>query len=590
MSYSKFKDDSPQNTIKKINEILNKLNISYSLDTTKRISGIYSSSFRDKLCGWVTCGKGTTAEYCEASALGEAMEHLCNGFAYDYSSLSSYAVEACNFLKFPDEIILPVEKIKEISPLVYEDFKYIYSLPNGQIPSDETLFNLIKKALGKETLIYVPYYSVKQKKEIYLPEEIVDQLCGSNGGGAGNSAYEALGHGLDEIIERYAKYQIYSKRLTPPTIPFEYISTKSPALYETIKSIENNFGYKVIVKDASLNNKFPVIAVTLIDPKNKSYMANFGCHPIFDIALERCLTEMFQFYEFGNNIIKRKNMTKWYTVEDHIIDSRKNWVSLLKDDVGFLPDSFFASDSSWQFIEWKEFDDYTNEIGFRYQLENLYNQADDIFIRNNSFLGFDVYRIYVPKYSINNVPFNDKDLHSLSLCKDFIKKANEFTKLNPSEIEEYSESLFNPNTYVSSIIFHNMEEYMSYALHAALLYERGLISQAMNILRIQDNPLCQAALKVIELQEKNTPLHRIKDLIDLFLNSEEKAFALCWCEQQVFLNLYKQFVSNQYVVSNVGYGNHKTLPLNQLHISLKNQMKNVEINQKDIVLLVGNVL
>jgi len=39
---------------------------------------------------------------------------------------------------------------------------------------------------------------------------------------------------------------------------------------------------------------FPVMAVVLINKTNNNIIVNFGASPVFDIALERCLTEIYQ--------------------------------------------------------------------------------------------------------------------------------------------------------------------------------------------------------------------------------------------------------------------------------------------------------
>lgn len=589
MPYSKYKDDLPNNTKKKISNILNDMGISFHIKTTKRMDGIYSSVFEDINYGWVTCGKGTTKEYCEASALGEAIEHLSNGFAYDSSALKKSSIEACNFMKYPDEIEKPVEMIKELSPLVYEDLKYTFGISSDVAPTDEEIFTTLKTFLGKDTVAFVPYYSVKQNKVAFLPEQIIDNLCGSNGGGAGNTPQEAIGHGVDEIVERYVKHEIYFKRLTPPTIPKEYIKKNSSDLFEIMEKIESANEYKVIVKDASLNQGYPVVAVVLINIKNKSYLANFGCHPVFNIALERCLTEMFQFYELGSNNVKRKEMTKWYTIDDEIIDCPKNWVSLLKDDVGYIPDSFFASTPTWQFCEWKKFDKYSNKIGLLSQLNNLKRNSEDIFIRNNSHLGFPVYRTYIPRLSINNLPFDNKHLQCLMQCNEFLKKDINDTTFDTSDFMQLGKTLFNPNMFISSIIFHNMEEFMSYSLYSALLFDEGLTDKAIDILRAQNNKLCSAAMKVIEMRNKNYKIQRIKELINLFFDEQEKNFAECWCESQVYMNIYKKFIYPSYAVSNIGIQNSTTNPLDGLHITIKKQMLKSKVSQDNIIDLIGMI-
>jgi ribosomal protein S12 methylthiotransferase accessory factor len=48
------------------------------------------------------------------------------------------------------------------------------------------------------------------------------------------------------------------------------------------------------VKDASLGGQFPVMCVTLMNPKTGGVFASFGAHPSFHVALERSLTELLQ--------------------------------------------------------------------------------------------------------------------------------------------------------------------------------------------------------------------------------------------------------------------------------------------------------
>ncbi len=48
------------------------------------------------------------------------------------------------------------------------------------------------------------------------------------------------------------------------------------------------------MKDASLGGQFPVMCVTLMNPRTGGVFASFGAHPSFEVALERSLTELLQ--------------------------------------------------------------------------------------------------------------------------------------------------------------------------------------------------------------------------------------------------------------------------------------------------------
>ena len=91
MAYNKYKDEVPSKTIENIKNIYNDLQIEYRITTASNVSGIYSAVFKDLHANWCTCGKGTNDEFCIASAMGESIEHLCNRFAYDMTSISAEA-------------------------------------------------------------------------------------------------------------------------------------------------------------------------------------------------------------------------------------------------------------------------------------------------------------------------------------------------------------------------------------------------------------------------------------------------------------------------------------------------------------------
>ncbi|MBF8984390.1 YcaO-like family protein [Lutibacter sp. B2] len=91
--------------------------------------------------------------------------------------------------------------------------------------------------------------------------------------------------------------------MTPPTIPKSYLED-FPKINNMIKQIDSNGNYEVIVKDCSLNKGYPVVCVLYINKDDQTYFIKFGAHPIFEIAVERTLTELFQ----GQNIKSMKGV------------------------------------------------------------------------------------------------------------------------------------------------------------------------------------------------------------------------------------------------------------------------------------------
>ena len=82
---------------------------------------------------------------------------------------------------------------------------------------------------------------------------------------AGNTLQEAQVQCLSEIFERAVKKEIIENEIALPDVP-ESVLAKYPEIVEGIKALEEQ-GFPVLVKDASLGGQFPVMCVTLMNPK-----------------------------------------------------------------------------------------------------------------------------------------------------------------------------------------------------------------------------------------------------------------------------------------------------------------------------------
>ena len=585
MSYSKFKDALPQDTVSQILEIHKQLGLSLDCSIQETVPGIYSAAVSDRIGGWNTCGKGTTNDYCLASAYAESIEHLCSYMAYNTGSLTVEAQQHLGFSRYPDEKCVKISDIPSIAPDVFDDMVDAYCLTGGPRPPDDKVISVWERFLGTSETTLAPYYSVRKNQVVYLPEAIIGVLCGTNGGGAGNTPAEAIGHGLDEISERYVKYKIYHDRLTPPTVDRDFIHSACPELWEIIVKLEEELKYKTVVKDASMGKGFTVVGVLIIDQENQRYMANFGAHPQFEIALERCLTEMFQLFNPKSlKTMRRKDLAKWQHYDDCEIDGIRNWVSLLRDDTGILPDSFFAGTPSWSFTPWKKYKAYSNRIGAQNQLENLLLATEkDIYIRDVSFLGFPVYRIYIPGISTTCLSLDEQQLDAFERGQEMVNAmcATGETNLSREDLVQLRDTVFSHNSFVSALIFRNMNEGMLNAFQAALLMDLGDSDNAFKILRRQDDRLCQCAVKEFELKGNNV-LPDVRDgLLELFFGKDEKEFAVCWRSSQIFLSLINKYVirSNRNLNGNSSRDVGET---SRLHMRLKEAMAKNIPNQMEI--------
>ncbi len=587
MQLNRYKDAAPEVTVARIREITDQLGINLQVKLHERVPGVYSASVTDKQNGWTACGKGSSEAYCLASGFGETIEHLCSYFAYDTSRLSPQAQAHLGFQRYPDEVSIRIREIPSRFPQVFADMVSAYCRDGSKLHREEDVLEVWQRYLGSTQTTAVPWFSVRQRKTVYLPDVIIGALCGSNGGGAGNTPEEAIGHGLDEICERYAKYCIYTRRLTPPTVPDSYIRAHFPDLAQIMDRICANRDFRLVVKDASMGLGLPVVAVLLIDTHSQRYMVNFGAHPRFEIALERCLTEMFQQFSPENRGMKRKDLAKWRPCTEEELDGIRNWVSLLRDDTGLVPDSFFAGEEGWSFIPWQRTEDYSNAAGMRHQLDTLLSVTEsDIYIRQISFLGFPVYRVYIPGLSAICIALNQQQLRSYEEGAALVRQLQQGNTLPLSrpQLEALRDQVFAPSAFVPSLIFRNMSEQILNALYAALCYDLGQQQKARDILEAQDDRFCRCASEELRLCAEGASQEKRNTLLELFFGKKELAFAACWREKQVFSALITQFFGGGNIHFN-GNSSTDTGSTDTLHMRLKEAMLQHIPDQQEIASL-----
>jgi len=570
MSYSKFKDSAPEATVERIRQIYkDRLGLELELDVSKRLEDIYSATLADRQAMWNTSGKGTSEAFCAASAYGESVEHLCNYFAYEIANLSDEANAACGFEKYPDETLMDLACVKTECPAMLSDMHESYSLVSERKADDDTVIELWKEFLGRDRVPFVPYYSVRTGKYVNVPENMVFYLCGSNGGGAGNSPEEAIGHACDEILERYVKYSIYMRGLTPPDVPRSYVEQKCPELLDVIARLEASEGYKVVIKDASMGLGYSVMSVLLIDQKNAGYLVNFGAHPRFEIALERCLTEMLQAFVPGRRG-RRKNPEKWTEAGQKRAKKAQNWVTILKDDTGAVPDSYFAGTPSWKFAPWPDYVNYSNRLGMQIQIRQLMRLAGDVYIHDAGYLGFPAYRVYVPGVSTSHIPFDGFQLECFRVMEDFPRMVQE-GHFSAEDIARVERTLFSEDTFVNGLIFRSLGESRFHLLHAAACYNLGRYDEAASYLRLSGADCSECLIRGIEL-ERSGNAETVR-LLELFYGERNAGLFRAWKDNGAFAAMLAAFEEAGVTFSpRMSAASEAISAMNSLHIRLKQVM------------------
>ncbi|MBR9885093.1 MAG: OsmC domain/YcaO domain-containing protein, partial [Oceanospirillales bacterium] len=334
-----------------------------------------------------TNGKGATKESALCSALGEFIERAsCNFFYNDHY----FGEEIANsdFVHYPNEKWFkpgPDDTLPE--GLLDEYCLEIYD-PEQELRAS----HLIDTNSGaiERGICAIPYVRQSDQEVVYFPSNLIENLFVSNGMSAGNNLYEAQVQGLSEIFERAVKKQIIEQEIVLPDVP-TYVLEKYPSILAGIKGLEEQ-GFPVVVKDASLGGQYPVMCVTLMNPRTGGVFASFGAHPSFEVALERSLTELLQGRSFeGLNDVPPPTFNSLAVTEPN------NFVEHFIDSTGLISWRFFSAKHDYEFCEW-DFSGTNEEENARLMaiLEDL---GKEVYIAAFDDFGASACRILVPDYS-----------------------------------------------------------------------------------------------------------------------------------------------------------------------------------------------
>ena len=236
----------------------------------------------------------------------------------------------------------------------------------------------------------LPFTRSSDQKIVYFPSNLIENLFVSNGMSAGNNLDEAKVQCLSEIFERAIKRQIIEQEIILPDVPKDILA-KYPGILAGIEELENK-GFSILVKDASLGGEFPVMCVTLMNPKTGGVLASFGAHPSFEVALERSLTELLQGRSFeGLNDMPPP------TFNSHALTEPGNFVEHFIDSTGVISWKFFSAKNDYEFCEW-DFSGTTEEENERL-MSILAGLGKEVYVATYDNFGAAACRILVPDYS-----------------------------------------------------------------------------------------------------------------------------------------------------------------------------------------------
>lgn len=506
-TYIAGKDLPLEQTIANMSGVLANLGIKIEIASWRNlVPNVWSLHIRDAhspMC--FTNGKGATKESALASALGEYIERLNNNHFYA-GTFWGEDIASAAFVHYPNERwfkpgrkdALPAEILDEYCLQIYN--------PDGELFGS----HLIDTNSGnvQRGICSLPYVRQSDGAVVYFPSNLVENLYVSNGMSAGNTLAEAQVQCLSEIFERAVKREILEGEIALPDVPQEVLA-KYPGILAGIQGLEEQ-GFPVLVKDASLGGVYPVMCVTLMNPRTGGVFASFGAHPSLEVALERSLTELLQGRSFeGLNELPRP------TFASEAVTEPNNFVEHFIDSSGIVSWRFFSAKADFDFVEWdfsgqgenSNADEAATLFGI------LEDMGKEVYTATYDNLGATACRILVPGYSeiypiedliwdnTNKALLFRADILNLHRLDDASLESL-LERLDNNELDEYSDIAtligieFDENTEWGQLTVLELKLLIHLALQefevahelvgAFLQYndntaERGLFYQALNV-------------------------------------------------------------------------------------------------------------
>ena len=443
-TYIVGKDLPLEQTIANMTGVLANLGIKIEVASWRNIiPNVWSLHIRDAhspMC--FTNGKGSTKESALASALGEYIERLSNNHFYAGIFWGEDIANAA-FVHYPNERwfkpgindALPTEILDEHCLKIFN--------PDGELHGSHLIDT--NSGNAQRGICSLPYVRQSDGETIYFPSNLVENLYVSNGMSAGNTLAEAQVQCLSEIFERAVKREILETEIALPDVPQEVLE-KYPGILAGIRGLEEQ-GFPVLVKDASLGGVYPVMCITLMNPRTGGVFASFGAHPSLEVALERSLTELLQ-----GRSLEGLNDLPPPTFASEAVTEPNNFVEHFIDSSGIVSWRFFSAKPDYDFIEW----DFSGrgENSNAEEVETLFGilktMGKESYMAVYDQLGATACRILVPSYSevypiedliwdnTNKALLFRNDILNLNLLSDASLRAL-LERLENNELDEYGD-------------------------------------------------------------------------------------------------------------------------------------------------------
>jgi ribosomal protein S12 methylthiotransferase accessory factor len=464
-------------------------------------------------------GKGILSEASMASALGEYIERLqTNNFFIDF--------HLPNRKYYPDEVAFDFG-----GAYLNEELDALYN-PEGDMHAEDLVdYN----SDYTDKVVALPFIKQSNAQKTYIPINILSNLYVSNGLATGNTPHEAQVQALSEIFERHAKIEIIKNGYALPAFPDEVVASFTKLHSDVVALAE--LGYIVEVLDASLGGKYPVTAISLINPKNATLFVSFGAHPILEVSLERTMTELMQ----GRGL-ENLDAFEVPTFDMSIVSDSFNLESHFIDSNGKLGFGFLNARKSFDYTPWS-YEGESRADEYRYLTGILDDMKKEMYLREYTYLGFYSCQMIIPGFS-EVYPIEDMIYNNKNEGKRIRDKVLNFTEYNPEEILTDIDSLdhtLDVGKYIG-VIFENTFTIMTFKAQIYLLL--GDLDRALDLLEAGNDKIEHIVAELIRMSDAELVWEEYSQaLFDIFSQeSVLRAVAILNAETSLIdLTLHKDY-------------------------------------------------
>ncbi len=422
-------------------------------------------------------GKGTLSLASKASALGEYIERLqTNNFFIDFH--------------LPNRTYYPDQKVFEFGGKYLNPSLHVIYNPSNEM-SHEDLVDFNSDYTDK--IVALPFQSLFGNEEVYIPLNILSNLYVSNGLASGNTPDEAKVQGLSEIFERHAKLEIIKNGYALPLYP-EAIIASFPKLHADLMELKNA-GFVVEVLDASLGGKFPVTAISLINPRNGTLFVSFGAHPILEVSLERTMSELMQ----GRGL-ENLDTFEMPTFDMSLVENSFNLEAHFIDSNGKMGFPFLKATKSFEYTSWN-YHGVGSAEEYAFLCDIIKAMGKEIYLREYTYLDFYSCHMLVPTisevYPIEDMVYQNRN------CGKFIR--NQVLNFKEEDHEILIETLepledsLNMEKYIG-VIFEQNFQMIDLKAQIHLLLEN--YDEARSLLAFSQHPMSKLICEIIHLHEQ----------------------------------------------------------------------------------------